>query len=262
MSRILQDKNIPIAQVIRDGNAFTNPMSEHINAFNAKASAIDPDSIATKGNSLLSRLGSLEEIDPVQISNLQTSIGHAAVSFEKYKNHTDQLSGLDLSGEKNFASVFEITRIAQDSLRDCSESESVELNPFNKVFGSILNKDKIASFINEHVESFNSAKEFFDDEDAAFAQLMTDYNNMQDRVDFIRGRIDAIKEGVDQAKAVAETNQTNDEVAYEEAKQEVLTQVMTEQLGGLVGDSCANRVVNMIKTPYLTDAINKVKTKV
>lgn len=252
---ILQDKNKEIANLIRDGSAFVNPLADQLSSYQSAAMDLSPDDIASKINDACDQLNIPHQCEPSDIAELQLKITRLSNQVTSFKQHTDQLAGIDLTGNKNIVALFDLTAAAQDIIKDCSNSQNPEDNPYYKVFGSILNAPKTIDSMLKNSEAIKKIKDFFDTD--FFDDLISDSD--EEKIRKIKEKLDEWKAKYDAIHDLIKSAQDADEEGYSEVQKELAVQILTEQLGSFIGQSCANNIVNKIRSPELAKAIKTLK---
>lgn len=252
---ILQDKNKEIANLIRDGSAFVNPLADHLSSYQSAAMDLSPDDIATKINDVCDQLNIPHQCEPSDITELQTKITNLTNQVNSFKQHTDQLSGIDLTGNKNIVALFDLTAAAQDIIKDCDQSQAPEDNPYYKVFGSILNAPKTIDTMIKNSQVIQNIKDYFDTD--FFDDLITESD--EEKIRIIKEKLELWKETYDNLRNILKDEQDADEDGYIDVQKELAVQILTEQLGSFIGQSCANNIVNKIRSPELAKAIKTLK---
>ena len=80
-----------------------------------------------------------------------------------------------------------------------------------------------------------------------------------EKIAAIRKKIDTAKAVYDNIKTIMDAAKQADDSGYEDLKNEVMSQVVTATLTSLLGDRCANQILNKVKSPELNKAIKIAK---
>lgn len=237
-------------ELLKSGTAFTNPLGEHIESAKGAMSSIDAVTLETKINRVATKLN----IDPVELSDIQDIMDKANAGItaaDKFKSHTDELSGVSLSGNKNIANITKVVSALETDIgQACSPK-------FSLSFGSLLNEDVLKN-LKEHAKKVSDWFDWFDDDSFTDSLLS---QGQQDKINALREKIDYIKGVFDEQKAKLEESQEGDESAYDEAINELVQVSVAKYLPGLLENKCMATILSKVQSPGLTKAIDEYNKK-
>lgn len=250
-----------VANIIKSGQGFVNPIAEKANLFKQQALSLDTASLAAKAENIATKLNiSNPSQFAADIASLPGKINDAMVSIDNFKGHVDQLSGVVLNGEKNLVSLLEIVKAAQETIKECSENpddqSTYQNNPMYKVFGSVLNSGQHNLRFDNYQKKIKEINDFFHIDE------MSDYLHSlpeNEKILVIRKKIAEMKAAYDDIKGVLNAAKQADDDGYSALQNELLAQVVTVTLASLVGDRCANQVVSKVRSPELHKALQLAK---
>ncbi len=250
-----------VADVIKSGQGFINPISEKATAFNQTVQGLDAATLTTKAQDLANKLNLTNPDEFVNdILELPGKINAVVSSINSINDHVDQLSGKVLNKEKNIVAMLDLVKAAQEITVSCSENpddpRTYQNNPMYKVFGSVLNAEKHNFVLEGAKKTIDEIKDFFEiDELTDYLQSLSE----NEKIIAIREKITKLKATYDRVKGIMDEAKQADDDGYEEVKNDVLSQVATQALSSLVGDKCANQVLSKVQSPELKKAYKLVK---
>lgn len=187
-----------IYKLIFSGKAFLNPMTSYI--------------ISLKHNISLFYQNTASGLVKERIQELVQLL-------EKFKQHTDDISGVNLNSSKR---IYEILQMIEKSTIKCT----CDYNPYKLCLGSVLNAEDLK-------------------QKCSLLERAIIKNEDDNEILFL---ISDVSENIIQ-------HIQSDQLAYENLKMEMSMQSLTESLANVVYNTCANQILSTIQTPDLKAAM-------
>lgn len=281
MNRILKNE---MSKLINSGQAFTNPLGFVFN----DVMSISNDIIAASElkdlvDSVTTRL-LLTEVPISVFDDINDAIATMNTALSRAKQHTDELSGVVLDGQKNINSVIQIVQAAQDDDVQCVLNSNPLLgdtvknslsalnsasailgdvnntinslgnvfsdlstnNPFSAVFGFMTNAKGIFAKAYDTKDKYKHCKEFFGNLDQN--SILDTMNPIQQQA-VIDEKLGSVTDKADETTDDINEQVDADEAAYVEAQKIVLAKAITENIIALVGGSCSSQLIDKFRTP-------------
>lgn len=253
---ILQDKNKPIANVLRTNTAFLNPYVSTLNAINDTANAAAAGTVQDLVDTLFSALippplmgeeSPFTSGDVINFTNANTAV---LLSTSLFLVHTNQLSGVSVSSEKTLSAVLEITVAAQNEEPNwVLKRDSIEHHPFYKVASCILDFSNINNTLSKTITDINSILYYLGNVSVTATELST--HPYLTQVQIIRDKIDSLYVYINSLATTLDVVRLRDEAGWVEVQNEVAVKVLAERIGTYVSDKYMNNVLSMVASPEL-----------
>lgn len=203
-----------VLDLIQSGQAFTNPLAGPINT------------VKFAVNNVLTH-ASFSQLDPFQQMNMTTAVQNLDSQLQQFLTHTNQMSGVDLSGPRNFLSMSQIATSARTALGSDS------CDSLNNVFGAITQALQFAN---------------------AFFQLVTLIQTYLENPQLLA---DQVIQSINFQVQEITTQIQRDVAAFTQTQIVALQNALAQGITGLVGDPCVGAVFSQIATDQMRGVVNQ-----
>jgi len=253
---LLQDKNKPIANVLRTNTAFLNPYIPTLNAINATVNAAAAGTLQGLVDTLFAALippplmGEVSPFTATHFTNFTNLNVAVLAETSLFLVHSNQLSGVSVASEKSLSAVLEVTVAAQDEEPDWIEvRDGIVNHPFYKVASCILDYTNINNTIMATITNINDILYYLGNVSATALELSVLPYLQQLFV--IESKISLLYSYVNGLLTTLSVVRLRDEAGWVAVQNEVAVKVFAERIGTYTTNKHMNNVLSKIASPAL-----------
>lgn len=219
--------------LILSGNAFKNPYDSAVASLkglvnlNGLTSPSSPFYVAALANAFLEN--PLTTFTPSKVTSIAGTFTDMISEIDELVNHTDKLSGVDISGDTGLGNMAQIMTVARAVSGESSCSE------FNKAFGAIAQSAVIIALIMALID-----------------KIMDFLENPEEIVDELLEKLEGmINQIVDQIASDLE--------AYAQGALIAIANALSSSISGLISDPCFSAIFDQIASDEMK---SQIETKI